>query len=133
MSATPNLSNPQFSIKSITLGNTALAAFTATINANGTGYTLGDVLTVVEGGGASGGTFTVTQITGSGTVTGISPVATSGGSGYTVGTNYATTGGTGHGCYLNLTQVAPTGTTDLSLLFYQVAQTSANNVAVAAV
>ncbi|HXS93028.1 MAG TPA: DUF3383 family protein [Candidatus Limnocylindrales bacterium] len=76
---------------------------TAIVGASGgTGYTVGDILTVVQSG-ASAGQFKVTTIGGGGVVTGISRVA--GGTGYSVATNLATTGGTGTGAEINVSTI----------------------------
>lgn len=132
LSAMTNLSLPTYSVRSLTLGTTASAAFTAGVASGGTGYTVGDIVTVVQSG-ASGGQFTVTSIGGSGAVTGVSAVAAAGGTGYSVASGLATTGGTGTGLAVNLTAVAPTGTSDQTLDFYQVAEGLAANVALAVV
>lgn len=71
-----------------------------TINTNGTGYTVGDILTVTEAG-ASGGSLKVTSTGGGGAVSGAVPQTH--GTGYTAATNLATTGGTGSGFTINLT------------------------------
>ena len=78
-------------------------------SAPGTGYTVGDLLTVA---GGTSGIVRVLTITG-GLSTG--PVGTvvlvDGGTGYTAGSNLATTGGTGTGCTITITV---TGTATLS-------------------
>jgi hypothetical protein len=75
---------------------------TATVQSGGTGYTNGDVLTIVGGttGGAVG-TYTVTGVSG-GVITSVSRTT---GSGYSVlpSNPVSTTGGTGSGATLNLT------------------------------
>jgi len=76
-----------------------LQTLSATPTAGGTGYTVGDTLTI------TGGTATVLVSTVSaGAVTAVSLVST--GSGYTSGTGKATTGGTGTSCTLDITAVA---------------------------
>lgn len=70
----------------------------------GTGYSVGDLLTVVEGG-ASAGIVKVDTVSG-GVVTGVEIVQD--GTGYTVSNNNATTGGTGTGCQINITAIGET-------------------------
>ena len=62
----------------------------------GTGYVVGDLLTVVQGG-ASGGVVKVTTIGGSGAVTGVAPVDGQRGTGYAVASNLVTSAITGSG------------------------------------
>jgi hypothetical protein len=82
--------------------NALMFTGTATIQSGGTGYTVGNVLTIV-GGTFSGqvGTYTVTGVSG-GVITSISRTT---GSGYSVlpSNPVSTTGGTGSGATLNLT------------------------------
>jgi hypothetical protein len=75
--------------------------------AAGTGYVVGDVVTVVQGG-ASGGQVQVTTIGAAGAVTGIQLVTGSQGTGYANGTNLATSGGTGTGLQINVTAIGET-------------------------
>lgn len=84
--------------------NTAghIAALNATPTAGGTGYTVGDILTITTGG--TGGTAKVLTLGGSGAVASVSLVTV--GSGYTTGTGNATSGGTGTGATLNITTVS---------------------------
>jgi hypothetical protein len=78
-----------------------------TINAGGSGYSGGDVLTVVQSGGSLG-TLNVDTVGGSGEVTGVSIVTP--GSGYAVANGLSTTvappGGTG--CKINITAITDT-------------------------
>lgn len=67
--------------------------------AGGSGYTVGDVLTIA---GGTGGTVTVVTAP-SGVVTAVGLTAI--GSGYSTGTGQATTGGTGTGATINITAV----------------------------
>jgi len=71
----------------------------------GTGYTVGDILNVVEGG-ASAGQVKVATVGGGGVVTGVTLLQD--GTGYTVSNNNATTGGTGTGCQINITSIGET-------------------------
>jgi phage tail sheath protein FI len=71
---------------------------TVTIDAAGTGYKPGDVLTLVQTG-ASGGTITVSTISAAGAVLTFS--LTTGGTGYTTGTGLPVTGGAGSGATFN--------------------------------
>lgn len=133
ISVMPDPSQPEFSIKAVTLGTAAGGLFTVASGASlGTGYVVGDVLTVTQGG-ASGGTVTVSAINGSGGVTGLNPQATTLGTGYAVASGLATTGGTGTGAQVNITAVQPLTNSDLSVLFYQASQGVSANVVVAAV
>lgn len=68
----------------------------------GTGYQVGDILTVVQGG-ASGGTLQVVTLGGSGAVATF--VVLTAGTGYTVGTALTTTGGHGTGLEVDITMV----------------------------
>lgn len=72
------------------------------ISNSGTGYVVGDELTVT-GGGGTGGKIIVYAVSG-GSVTAISLKHP--GSGYSVGTGNAVTGGSGSGFLLNITSVA---------------------------
>ena len=87
--------------------NTTGAISGYAINDGGSGYSLGDVLTVVQSGG-SAGTFTVTAIGLHGEV--VSATSLARGSGYTVASALATTvapsGGTG--CKINITIIGET-------------------------
>lgn len=71
---------------------------TVAINAGGTGYSVGDKLTVTQGG-ASLGIVQVTTAPG-GVITGLSVFQ--GGTGYAVANGLATTGGTGTGATVNI-------------------------------
>ena len=133
ISVMPNPSQPEFSIKAVTLGLLASGLFTVTPGAVlGTGYVVNDVLTVVQGG-ASGGTVTVTSVDGGGGITGLSAQVTTLGTGYTVANNLATTGGTGTGAEVDVLAVQPTTSIDLAPLFYEAAQGVSANIVVAAV
>jgi hypothetical protein len=77
---------------------------TVAVNAEGTGYVVGDILTVVQSG-ASGGRLQVSAVTAGGAVSGLTVVR--GGANYSVTNGLATTGGTGTGCTINILTVAP--------------------------
>jgi hypothetical protein len=128
----PNQSQPEFSIKAVTLDIAATSLFTVVPGTvAGTGYSIGDILTLA---GGTGGTVTVSSVDGSGAVTGIYPQVTTLGSGYAVAAGVTTTGGGGAGsAQVDITAVQPAAVTDLSLLFYQAAQGVSANVIVAAV
>lgn len=106
-----------------TAGHVLTVASTPT--AAGTGYSVGDILTITTGG--TGATVKVLTLSGS-TVATVALVST--GSGYTTGTGKATTGGTGTGATINITavgtgQITISGTTPvLNKGFYTI--TSAN-------
>ena len=84
--------------------NTAghIVAVASTPTNAGTGYVVGDVLTITTGGTL--GTVTVLTIGGSGAITTVA--LTSVGSGYTTGSGKATSGGSGTSATLNITTVA---------------------------
>jgi len=74
----------------------------------GTGYVVGDVITVIQGL-ASGGQAKVTSIGGGGAVTGLSVLAApNDGTGYSVATGLTTTGGSGTGLEVDITVVGET-------------------------
>lgn len=80
------------------------AVSTVAIGASGgTGYVVGDVLTIVQGG-AQGGEVSVTTVA-SGVVTAVALVPQNQGTGYMTATNLVTTGGTGTGCEINITAI----------------------------
>jgi hypothetical protein len=89
------------------LGAGSILTLASAPTAAGTGYTVGDVLTITTGG--TGGTARVLTITGGG---GTGPVGTvelvTAGANYTTGTGKATSGGTGSSCTLNITALTPT-------------------------
>lgn len=70
----------------------------------GTGYKVGDIVTVVQGG-ASGGTATVATIGGGGAVTGLNVNTAADGTGYSTATALATTGGSGTGLEVDITLI----------------------------
>ena len=76
---------------------------TVAVDAGGTGYAVGDIVTVVQSG-ASGGQLQVTTVN-AGVVTGVELIVGSQGTGYAVGTGLATTGGTGTGLTINITAI----------------------------
>ena len=78
--------------------------------AGGTGYTIGDILTI--SGGATNATVTVTSVN-AGVVTGIT--LTTGGSVYTTGVGKLTTGGTGNGATVEIVSVASPSANTLTL------------------
>lgn len=82
---------------------------TVAINAGGTGYGVGDVLTITQSG-ASGGQVTVATVDGSGVILTLESAITARGTGYATGTGLATTvspsGGTG--ATINITAVGET-------------------------
>lgn len=81
-----------------------LRTVNATPTAGGSGYTAGDILDVTTGG--VGGKVQVSTVDGGGAVTALVTAAYAGGFGtYTTGTGKATTGGTGTGCTVNITQI----------------------------
>lgn len=86
---------------------TAIAATGATIGAAaGTGYTVGDIVTVVHAGAQLGKVKILTAP--SGVPATVQVVEGSQGTGYVVSTNNATTGGTGTGLTINITAIGET-------------------------
>ena len=79
-----------------------IATLSSTPTFGGTGYAIGDVLTITVGG--TGGTATVTGVGAGFAVTSVA--LTTIGSGYSTGTGQATSGGMGTGATLNITVVA---------------------------
>lgn len=73
----------------------------ATINAGGSGYTSGDVLTLSGGTATTPATFSVTSVQ-AGAVTGVSLVQGGAYTAHPASNNRATTGGTGTGCVLTI-------------------------------
>ena len=131
LSVTPNISQPEFSIKGVTLGTTTTGLFTVVPGTTpGSGYLVNDVLTIA---GGTSGTVTVTSVDGGGAITGIAPKVTTPGTGYALATGAAVSGGTGTNGHVNITAVQPAGVTDLTLLFYNAAQGVSAHVVVAAV
>lgn len=81
-----------------TAGNiNAIDVSTGTFD-GGSGYTVGDTLTITTGN--SDATFTVDTVDGSGKVLTVTLVLN--GSGYSISVNNATVGGTGSGCYVDI-------------------------------
>lgn len=72
------------------------------VNAGGSGYKVGDVVTVSQTG-ASGGTATVSTVNGSGTVSAVSLLT--GGINYSTTTSAVTTGGAGSGLTVTISNV----------------------------
>lgn len=99
----------------------SIAALNATPTNAGTGYVVGDVLTITSDG--TGATATVTSIGASGAITGV--VIALRGSGYSTGTGKTTSGGTGTSATLNITtvgtgKITKTGTSSFAQnRFYQ--------------
>lgn len=87
-----------------------VTAINSTPTAGGTGYSIGDILTITTGG--LGATVTVEEVDNSGSVTSV--LITTGGSGYTIGTGKATSGGSGTGATIDITTVASPSSTTLT-------------------
>lgn len=94
-----------FAISSGAINTGGITAVNSSPTAGGTGYVVGDILTISTGG--AGGKVRVTAVA-AGVVTGVELYA-AGTSAYTTGTGKATTGGTGSGCTVNITSVGNTG------------------------
>jgi hypothetical protein len=81
---------------------------TVTVGASGgTGYLVGDVVTVTQSL-ASGGQLQVATITTGGVVTGVTIIPAAQGTGYTIASNLPVTGGNGTGLEINVTAVGET-------------------------
>jgi hypothetical protein len=118
----PFIGTGQFSVKNNTSGIVSLepwhindtirtgleftsttAISSATVNSGAAGgYTNGDIVTVTQSGALRG---KLTLTVSGGSVTALTPVYSSGGIGYSVATNLATTGGTGTGLTVNITSI----------------------------
>lgn len=96
-----NVANGYRALYGLTSNSTGLTTVTVG-DSGGTGYVVGDLVTVVQGGG-SGGQVTVEAVSG-GVVTAVSP-STFPGTGYALANNLATTGGTGTGLTVDITQL----------------------------
>lgn len=81
---------------------TSIANWALSSGTDGTGYIVGDVLTVVQGG-ASGGTIGVTAVNGSGAITAATLLTQ--GTGYAVASALGTTGGHGTGATINISGI----------------------------
>lgn len=97
-----NVAEGYRAIYGLTSNSTGITTVTVG-NSGGSGYKDGDILTIVQTGG-SGGQVTVIEVNGSGAVTAVSP-STFPGTGYSVANNLATTGGTGIGATVDITQL----------------------------
>ncbi len=86
--------------KAAVLNNPSTITATPTVDAPGSGYALGDVLTIAQAGSSGTATVSVNGIDGTGGVTSVSLVQN--GSNYSTATGVPTTGGTGTGCTLNI-------------------------------
>jgi hypothetical protein len=86
--------------KSAVLNNPASITATPTVDAPGSGYAVGDVLTITQPGASWTATVTVGSVTATGGVATIS--LTQNGSLYSTATGVPTTGGKGTGCTLNI-------------------------------
>jgi len=85
---------------------TAIKTAIPTSGSAGTGYVVGDIITVVQGG-ASFGQLRVAAVT-SGAVTSLITIAGQQGTGYATGTALATTGGSGTGLEVDITAIGET-------------------------
>ncbi len=83
---------------------TAVSAAVATTGSLGTGYVVGDIISVVQAGASNGQLQVVTVGTG-GTVTSLAVIVGQQGTGYSVATGLATTGGSGTGLEVNITAI----------------------------
>lgn len=97
-------------VSSATRNTNGITGVNGTPTAKGTGYSVGDVLTITTGG--TNGKVYVETISIGGLVESVSLFAA--GSGYTTGTGKATSGGTGTGCTIEITTVGTVGRIALS-------------------
>jgi hypothetical protein len=75
--------------------------------ASGSAYALNDIVTVIQAGGSLG-QLKVTGVNGSGAVTALAVIQGSQGTGYSVGSNLNTSGGSGTGLEVNITSIGET-------------------------
>lgn len=87
----------------IRIGTTGVVS-QVSVNSGGTGYAVGDILTISGGNGDC--TLTVTSVSGGAVVDGN---ITTAGTGYSVTTNVAVTGGSGTYCYMNIVSISSFG------------------------
>jgi len=87
--------------KNAVLNNHGAIIATPTVDAAGSGYDIGDVLSIAQIGSSGTATVTVTAVNGSGGVTVIS--LSQDGTDYITATGVPTTGGNGSGCTLSIT------------------------------
>ncbi len=118
-SATAPTLTPQFSLKYLYIGNSSGGVANTSIAAGGTGYVVGDGITIATAG--HNAVLTVRTIGAGGVVTGLNNSSNQPGTGYVVGSAFATTGGTGTGCTVNILTIGPTAAyvADINLAFYQ--------------
>jgi hypothetical protein len=101
----PSRSNYGFGVSTANRVTNGITAVSPTPTAAGSGYIVGDILTVTTGG--SLGRVYVEQVSITGAVLAVSLFTC--GSGYSVGTGRVTTGGAGAGCTVNITSVGTIG------------------------
>src|SRR6185312_6701081 len=83
---------------------TAISALNPTSGTAGTGYVVGDIITVTQSG-ASNGQARVSTIGAGGAVTALTIIVGQQGTGYSVATGLTTTGGTGTGLEVDITAI----------------------------
>jgi hypothetical protein len=98
------------------VANPSAITASVTVNAPGSGYVVGDVLTVTQTGSSSTAAVTVTSVTTGGGVVTVSLSAN--GSGYSTASGVPTTGGKGSGCTLNIVST-PNGIDYLEVLDHE--------------
>lgn len=86
--------------KAAVLNNPSAITATPTVDAAGSSYVVGDVLTIAQSGSSGTATAMVTAISAGGGVTAVS--LASNGTGYTTANGVPTSGGSGSGCTLNI-------------------------------
>ena len=86
-----------FDVDKQIVGDTTIK--TISLGSGGTGYTAGDIITVIQTG-ASLGTVTINTVNGSGVI--LTVTLLNGGSGYAVADGLAVTGGSGNGATVNI-------------------------------
>ena len=86
-----------FDVDKQIVGDTTIK--TISLGSGGTGYTAGDIITMVQTGGSLG-TVTVNTVNGSGVI--LTVTLLNGGSGYAVADGLAVTGGSGNGATINI-------------------------------
>src|SRR5215470_14061982 len=86
--------------KAAVLNNPSSITATPTVDAPGTGYAVGDVLTIAQSGSSGTATVKVASVSAEGHVTSVT--LASNGTGYSTATAVSTIGGSGSGCTLNI-------------------------------
>jgi hypothetical protein len=130
MNLNADLDNPEFSVRSLTTGYTSCVT-SVTINAAGTNYVVGDMLTILQTNSSNAAQVTVSTIGTGGAVTAFGGIPyPQNGVGYTTATGLATSGGKGSGCTVNIVAGTVNSSSDKGVGPTQVVQGLTSNVTV---